>query len=101
MDLPEPASVRNPNSINSISNSRKWWVLLAIGVGTFMTALDTSVVNTILPVINQAFKSNIAAIEWVVIIYLLAVSGLLLSFGRLGDIRGHRPIYLSGFLYLF
>jgi MFS family permease len=35
--------------------NRKWWVLLAIGVGTFMTALDTSVVNTILPVISKQF----------------------------------------------
>jgi EmrB/QacA subfamily drug resistance transporter len=75
----------------------KWWVLLAIGIGTFMTALDTSVVNTILPIINQTFGGEIAAVEWVVIIYLLLVSGMLLSFGRLGDLRGHRPIYLAGF----
>jgi EmrB/QacA subfamily drug resistance transporter len=75
----------------------KWWVLLAIGIGTFMTALDTSVVNTILPIINQTFRSDIASVEWVVIIYLLLVSGMLLSFGRLGDLRGHRPIYLAGF----
>jgi EmrB/QacA subfamily drug resistance transporter len=76
----------------------KWWVLLAIGIGTFMTALDTSVVNTILPIINQTFGGEIASVEWVVIIYLLLVSGMLLSFGRLGDLRGQRPIYLAGFL---
>ena len=75
----------------------KWWVLLAIGIGTFMTALDTSVVNTVLPIINQTFGGDIAQVEWVVIIYLLLVSGMLLSFGRLGDLRGHRPIYLAGF----
>ncbi len=77
---------------------RKWWVLAAIGISTFMSALDTSVVNTILPVVNDSFKSEIATIEWVVIIYLLVVSGLLLSFGRLGDLRGHRSIFLMGFL---
>ena len=75
----------------------KWWVLLAIGIGTFMTALDTSVVNTILPIINQTFGGDIASVEWVVIIYLLLVSGMLLSFGRLGDLRGQRTIYLAGF----
>ena len=69
--------------------NHKWWVLLAIGVGTFMTALDTSVVNTILPVISKQFgsggstSSEVASIEWVVTIYLLVLSGLLLSFGRL------------------
>lgn len=76
---------------------QKWLVLIAIGMSTFMSALDTSVVNTVLPVINSAFGSEIATVEWVVIIYLLIVSGLLLSFGRLGDIRGHKSIFLIGF----
>jgi EmrB/QacA subfamily drug resistance transporter len=77
---------------------RKWWVLVAIGISTFMSALDTSVVNIVLPVVNKDFGTSVATIEWVVIIYLLLVSGLLLSFGRLGDLHGHRRIFLSGFL---
>lgn len=80
----------------SIDN-RKWLVLVAIGTSTFMSALDTSVVNVVLPVINRSFSSQIATIQWVVTIYLLVVSGLLLSFGRLGDLRGHKPVFLSGF----
>ena len=76
---------------------RKWWVLIAIGTGTFMTALDGSVVNTILPVLREAFNSNVATIEWVVTVYLLVLSGLLLTFGRLGDLRGHKSIYVWGF----
>lgn len=76
----------------------KWWVLLAIGTGTFMSALDTSVVNTILPIVNSHFNSDIATVEWVVITYLLLVSSLLPSFGRLGDIYGHKPVYIVGFI---
>jgi EmrB/QacA subfamily drug resistance transporter len=76
--------------------------MVAIGIGTFMGALDGSVVNTILPVLRQSLNSNVASIEWVVTIYLLTLSGLLLSFGRLGDLRGHKTIYLSGFgLFVF
>jgi EmrB/QacA subfamily drug resistance transporter len=75
----------------------KWWVLIAIGISTFMSALDGSVVNTTLPIIKESLNSDIATIEWVVTIYLLVLSGLLLSFGRLGDLRGHKPVYLSGF----
>jgi EmrB/QacA subfamily drug resistance transporter len=75
----------------------KWWILLAVGVGSFMSALDSSVVNIILPVVNATFKSDVATVEWVVTVYLLLVSGLLLSFGRLGDLRGHKLVYLSGF----
>lgn len=62
-----------------------------------MSALDGSVVNTILPVIRSTLRSDVATVEWVVTIYLLAVSGLLLSFGRLGDLRGHKRIYVTGF----
>jgi len=76
---------------------RKWFVLLAIGVGTFMSALDGSVVNTVLPVVRGTFGSDVATVEWVVTIYLLVVSGLLLSLGRLGDLRGHKAVYVFGF----
>lgn len=76
----------------------KWWVLIAVGTGTFMSALDTSVVNVVLPVIQQTFGTEVATVEWIVTIYLLVVAGLMLSFGRLGDLRGHKPLYLLGFV---
>jgi EmrB/QacA subfamily drug resistance transporter len=76
---------------------RKWWVLLSIGIASFMAALDASVVNIILPVIQSEFVCNVAAVEWTVSLYPLAISALLLLFGRLGDLWGHRPIYVSGF----
>ncbi len=62
-----------------------------------MSALDGSVVNTVLPVISAFFNSDVSNIEWVVTIYLLVLSGLLLSFGRLGDLRGHKTVFISGF----
>jgi len=85
-----------------LGETQKWGVLIAIGIGTFMTALDTSVVNTVLPIIGQNFNATIANVEWVVTIYLLVLSGLLLSFGRLGDMRGHKAIYITGFgIFMF
>jgi EmrB/QacA subfamily drug resistance transporter len=83
--------------LESENQNNKWWVLVAIGAGTFMSALDGSVVNTILPVVNHAFGQDVASVEWVVTIYLLVLSSLLLSFGRLGDLRGHKPVYVAGF----
>ncbi|MGE5188906.1 MAG: MFS transporter [Gemmatimonadota bacterium] len=72
-------------------------ILLSVGLGTFMSALDASVVNTVLPVIRAAFGAPVEAIQWVVTVYLLAMGGLLLTFGRLGDLRGHRRVFLLGF----
>lgn len=72
-------------------------VLLSVGLGTAMSALDASVVNTVLPVMRAAFGAPIESIQWVVSVYLLVMGGLLLTFGRLGDLRGHKRIYLLGF----
>ena len=75
----------------------KNWILLAVGVGSFMSAVDAGAVNTILPVLRHSFGSDVGLIEWVVTIYLLVVSGLLLSCGRFADMRGHRDVYICGF----
>ncbi|MFC2064312.1 MFS transporter [Chloroflexota bacterium] len=75
----------------------KWWVLIAIGTGSFMATLDASVVNIILPILKDAFNSNVATIEWVVTVYLIVISGMLLTFGKLGDLKGHKTIYQWGF----
>lgn len=86
----------NPSRFFNIET--KWLVLVAIGIGTFMSALDGSVVNTILPVVTDYFKTDVATIEWVVTTYLLVVSGLLLSVGRFGDLRGNKVAYIWGFV---
>jgi EmrB/QacA subfamily drug resistance transporter len=91
------AKLSSPPGPEGQDPSKKWWVLAAIGVGTFMSALDGSVVNTLLPVMRGALQTTVAGVEWVVTIYLLVVSGVLLAFGRLGDLRGHKDVYLAGF----
>ncbi|HNT54634.1 MAG TPA: MFS transporter [Anaerolineaceae bacterium] len=83
---------------NTENSAQKWWVLVSIGLGTFMSALDGSVVNTILPVLQTHFGSTIATIEWVVTVYLLVVSSLLLTVGRLGDMNGNKRVYALGFV---
>ncbi len=63
-----------------------------------MSTLDSSIVNVALPVIMKDLGVPLQTIEWVVVIYLLTVSSLLLSFGRLSDIKGRRWVYCRGFL---
>jgi EmrB/QacA subfamily drug resistance transporter len=75
----------------------KWWVLAVVMVGTFMGPLDGSVVNIALPTLTRHFAVDITTVEWVVVAYLLIVSTFLLTFGRIGDIVGLKPVYVAGF----
>ena len=79
------------------SSAARWTVLIAVGTGSLMSGLDSSIVNVVLPVVARAFQSDVATVEWVITAYLLVTSGLLMTFGRLGDMRGHRSVYLWGF----
>lgn len=76
----------------------KWLVFSLVAVGVFMSTLDSSIVNIALPVIMKDFSVSLSVIEWVPMIYLLTVSSLLLTFGRLSDIRGKRQVYCFGFV---
>ena len=74
----------------------KWLIFFVVAVGVFMSTLDGSIVNIALPAIMKDLSAPLLTIEWVMMIYLLTVSSLLLSFGRLSDIKGRRWIYTRG-----
>ncbi len=76
----------------------KWRVLATLAVGTFMAPLDGSVVNIVLPQISGYFHSDLASVEWVIMSYLVVISSLLLIYGRLGDMIGHKTVYVTGFV---
>ncbi len=81
-----------------VDYSRKWYVLIAVAMGIFLATIDGSIVNVALPTLSQAFGTTFAAVQWVILAYLLTVATLLLGVGRLADIRGKKPIYLTGFV---
>jgi EmrB/QacA subfamily drug resistance transporter len=74
----------------------KWLILTAVMLGTFMTPLDGSIVNTVLPSITAFFDTEISIAQWVPTVYLLAICCLILLYGRLGDIFGYKRIFLYG-----
>jgi EmrB/QacA subfamily drug resistance transporter len=77
--------------------SRRWLILSAVSVGTFMATLDGSIVNISLPSIQAAFGIDLSVVEWVSIAYLVVVGSVLLPFGRLGEVITFRRVYLVGF----
>jgi EmrB/QacA subfamily drug resistance transporter len=81
-----------------VSGPRRGWAILGVvALGTFMTALDASIVNIGLPSIARTFRTPVGgAAEWVVIAYLVAIAATLLSFGHLSDLVGRKPVWLAG-----
>ena len=65
-------------------------------LGDLMIVLDTTIVNVALPSIRQDLAFSEASLVWVVNAYLLTFGGFLLLGGRLGDIFGHRRMFLVG-----
>ncbi len=76
----------------------RWWALATVGIGIFMATLDASIVNISLPTIMGYFNASLALSEWVILSYLLTITGLLLPFGRLADMAGRKKVFLLGFI---
>jgi EmrB/QacA subfamily drug resistance transporter len=65
-----------------------------------LSSLDTSIANVALPTLTQVFSASFQDVQWVVLAYLLTITTLIVSVGRLGDIIGRRRLLLAG-IFLF
>lgn len=69
---------------------------VVLGAIEFLTVMDASVVKIALPVIQEALAFSGSAVSWLVTCYLIPFAGMLLLAGRLGDVVGHRRLFLIG-----
>lgn len=81
-----------------VDYSRKWYVMAAVALSTFLATIDGSIVNVALPTLVSDLNTDFATVQWVVLAYLATLATLLLSVGRLGDMVGKKPIYTAGFV---
>ena len=79
------AEIRTPRS-----------ALAGLSLAMLLSALGSSIGNVALPTLAQAFAASFQAVQWVVLAYLLAITTLIVSAGRLGDLIGRRRLLLSG-----
>src|SRR6202165_2039685 len=77
-------------------SSGRWFALIVLCLGALMIVLDTTIVNVALPSIRQDLGFSETSLAWVVNAYLLTFGGFLLLGGRLGDLFGHRRLFLIG-----
>lgn len=80
----------------SIQGSRRWLALLVLCLGDLMIVLDTTIVNVALPSIREDLGFSETSLAWVLNAYLITFGGFLLLGGRLGDLFGHRRLFLIG-----
>src|SRR6516165_10450213 len=88
-------SVTAGTSCNVSPHRHRWLSSLIVGFGVAVVPLDTAV-NIAFPAITTAFGIPVTTIRWVVICYVLTYGSLLLGCGRLGDVIGHKRVFLFG-----
>ena len=70
--------------------------MFAIGLGVIMATLNVSIINVSLPTLVKALRTDFATIQWVILSFLLCVTGLMLTVARLGDMIGKKEVYVTG-----
>jgi EmrB/QacA subfamily drug resistance transporter len=80
----------------TIADNRRWLALYVLTLGSLMIVLDVTIVNVALPSIRADLGFSETSLAWVVNAYLLTYGGFLLLGGRLGDLFGHRRLFLIG-----
>jgi MFS family permease len=88
------ASPTAQTTIRSATSGRL--ALAALATAMLLSSLGTSVANVALPALEENFDVGFGAVQWVVLAYLLAVTALVVSVGRLGDLVGRRRLLLAG-----
>src|ERR671922_914378 len=80
----------------TMDNRTRWFALYVLCLASLMIVLDVTIVNVALPSIRADLGFSETSLAWVVNAYLLTYGGFLLLGGRLGDIYGHRRLFLFG-----
>jgi EmrB/QacA subfamily drug resistance transporter len=82
--------------MTSLDSRSRWLALLIVCLGDLMIVLDVTIVGVALPSIREDLGFSETSLAWVVNAYLLTFGGFLLLGGRLGDLFGHRRLFIAG-----
>ncbi len=94
----KPGSADGVAAVDGPRAERRRWAAAAIFTAIAMASLDTAIANIALPAIAADLHANAADVIWVVNVYQIALVATLLPLAALGEIVGHRRIYLAGLL---
>ncbi len=89
-------NVKSPTAAYAEATVSPRWALTSLALVMLLASLGTSIANVGLPSLAQAFSASFQDVQWVVLAYLLAITTLIVSAGRLGDLIGRRRLLLFG-----
>jgi EmrB/QacA subfamily drug resistance transporter len=90
------SGVQNSLIVGSELTPSVRWALASLSLSMLLSSLATSIANVGLPKLAQVFNASFGQVQWIVLAYLLAITTLIVSAGRLGDIIGRRRLLLAG-----
>ncbi|MBC3909627.1 MFS transporter [Undibacterium umbellatum] len=86
----------NPATSSTQVSTQVRWILASLSLSMLLSSLGTSIANVGLPSLTHAFNASFQQVQWVVVAYLLAITSLIVSVGRLGDLMGRKRLLLAG-----
>jgi len=81
-----------------IERSKQIWLTIIITASVLIFSIDYSMLNISFPAIAKYFNINIGSVARLPMVYLLIVTSTLLVFGKLGDIKGYKAVFISGLI---
>ena len=75
---------------------RQMLIVSSAAMSLFLISFDINMVNIALPTITAHFDLDVATSAWLVILFGVVLCGLLLPFGKAGDVIGHRRLFILG-----
>ena len=87
-----------PDDAGPLMTRRDWAALLTIGFGVSLVIMDATIVNVALPVVIKDLSLSATEAQWMNAVYSLVFAALLITLGRIGDLRGRRLMFLVGML---
>jgi EmrB/QacA subfamily drug resistance transporter len=95
-DRSEGSTATEPVDDTGELDPRRWITLAIVISAALIVVLDNSVLNVAIPTILRDFHTDLPSVQWVVTGYALTFASLLIIGGRLGDLYGHRRIFIIG-----
>ncbi|MGH7125222.1 MAG: MFS transporter [Stellaceae bacterium] len=82
--------------VDARQDNRRWWVLAVVVAAQFMFVVDAFIVNVAIPTIRADLHATTGEMQGVIVLYQIAFATLIITGGRLGDIHGSKPVFLTG-----